>query len=89
MPLIGVGGLVTGEKIEQAATSGWAEFIAIGKAVMANKNLAILLKEGRLDQIRTEIDPDNREYYGFPAYLWELEEKGLAFLPPLKKCKRD
>ena len=56
---------------------------------MANKNLVILLKEGRLDQIRTEIDPNNREYYGFPAYLWELEEKGLAFLPPLKKGKKN
>lgn len=89
VPLIGVGGLVTGEKIEQAATSGWAEFIAVGKAVMANKNLAILLKEGRLDQIRTEIDPNNKEYYGFPAYLWELEEEGLAFLPPLKKGKKN
>lgn len=80
---------MTGEKIEQAATSGWAEFIAVGKAVMANKNLAILLKEGRLDQIRTEIDSNNKEYYGFPAYLWELEEKGLDFLPPLKKGKKN
>lgn len=89
VPLIGVGGLVTGEKIEQASISGWAEFIAVGKAVMANKNLAILLKEGNLSQIKTEVDPAHKEYYGFPSYLWELEEKGLAFLPPLKKCKRD
>ena len=85
VPLIGVGGLVTGEKIEQASTSGWAEFIAVGKAVMANKNLAILLKEGNLSQIKTEVDPAHKEYYGFPSYLWKLEEMGLSFLPPLKK----
>ena len=56
---------------------------------MAYKDLVILLEGGCLDQIRTEIDPNNREYYGFPAYLWELEEKGLAFLPPLKKGKKN
>ena len=26
---------------------------------------------------------------GLQEEIWELEEKGLAFLPPLKKCKKN
>ena len=55
---------------------------------MANKNLAILLKEGRLDQIQTEIDPDNREYYGIPGHTLGAGRKRTRISPAPERNAR-
>ncbi|MDG2954814.1 NADH-dependent flavin oxidoreductase [Bisgaard Taxon 10/6] len=84
LPLIGVGNLYTAEQILAAYQTGWAEFIALGKAVMINPNIATLIKDGRTDEIVTELDPDKADRYGIPDYLWQLCIQGGAWLPPVK-----
>lgn len=84
LPLIGVGNLLTAERISQAYQTGWAEFIALGKAVMLNPNLATLLKEGREAEIVSELDPEQGDHYGIPDLLWSLCVQGGAWLPPVK-----
>ncbi|PJG85655.1 NADH-dependent flavin oxidoreductase [Conservatibacter flavescens] len=84
LPLIGVGNLLSGEQIRGALNSGWAEFIAVGKAVLINPNLATLLKNKQDDLIETTIDPERADHYGLPDNLWQQQLKGLAYLPPLK-----
>lgn len=84
LPLIGVGNLLTGEQIRKAYATGWAEFIALGKAVMLNPNVATLLKENRDSEIVSELDPQQADHYGIPDRLWGYCVQGGAWLPPLK-----
>lgn len=84
LPLIGVGNLLTGAAVRQAFATGWAEFIALGKAVMINPNLATLLKEGRDEEIISELDPNKADHYQIPSRLWNYCLQGLDGLPPLK-----
>ncbi|VEI47560.1 NADH:flavin oxidoreductase [Actinobacillus equuli] len=84
LPLIGVGGLLSGEQIRAAFQTGWAEFIGLGKAVMVNPNIATLLKENRDNEIATELDPTRADQYGMPDILWGLCQQGGAWLPPVK-----
>ncbi|AIL32583.1 NADH-dependent flavin oxidoreductase [Basilea psittacipulmonis] len=84
LPLIGVGNLLSAEQIIHALNTGWAEFIAVGKAVMMNPNLATLIQTGQYDQIETSIDPNRADHYDLPDNLWAQQLQGLAYLPPLK-----
>ncbi|HDL4077720.1 TPA: NADH-dependent flavin oxidoreductase, partial [Mannheimia haemolytica] len=84
LPLIGVGNLLTGEQIRKAYATGWAEFIALGKAVMLNPNVATLLKDNRDSEIVSELDPQQADHYGIPDRLWGYCVQGGAWLPPLK-----
>lgn len=84
LPLIGVGNLMTGNAIEQAFATGWAEFIALGKAVMLNPNIATLLQENRHDDIISEFDPERADHYGYPDLLWQYNCEGGNWLPPVK-----
>jgi 2,4-dienoyl-CoA reductase-like NADH-dependent reductase (Old Yellow Enzyme family) len=84
LPLIGVGNLFTAEQILAAFNTGWAEFIALGKTVMINPTLATLIKEGKENEIITELDPDRADQYGMPDILWGLCQQGGAWLPPVK-----
>lgn len=84
LPLIGVGNLFTAEQILNAFNTGWAEFIALGKTVMINPNIATLIKTGRTDEIETSLDPERADQYGIHGILWELCKAGGAWLPPLK-----
>lgn len=84
LALIGVGDLYTAEQILAAYQTGWAEFIALGKTVMINPNIATLIKDGKTDEIVTELDPDKADRYGIPDYLWQLCIQGGAWLPPVK-----
>lgn len=87
LPLIGVGSLFTAEQISQAFNTGWAEFIALGKTVMINPTIATLIKEGKENEITTELDPTRADQYGIPDILWGLCQQGGAWLPPLKGQK--
>ncbi len=88
LPLIGVGCLLSADDVARAYATGWAEFIAVGKAVMINPNFATLLKDGRqtgeFDKIATSIDPMRNDVYKIPSQLWAYQQKGLAYLPPLQ-----
>lgn len=84
LPLIGVGSLFTADQISDAFNTGWAEFIALGKTVMINPNIATLIKEGKENEIVTELDPSREDQYGIPDILWGLCQQGGAWLPPLK-----
>ena len=88
LPLIGVGNLYTGSDIAQAFETGWAEFIALGKTVMLNPNLADLLREGRDADIQTEFDPARADHYRLPDALWQRCLKNSPWLPPVKGMER-
>ncbi len=86
LPLIGVGGLYTGEEIEKALKTGWAEFIALGKTVIVNPNIGTLIAENREEEIVTELDPEREDRYDLGDFLWErAKQGGSSLLPPLKK----
>ena len=69
MALIGVGGLLSYDDLSKA---GYADFIGVGKALMLNKDLGILLKEGKKDKINLEIDPEHPEQFQMPKMLWGM-----------------
>ena len=70
--LIGVGGLYTYDDLLKALNSGYADFIGVARALMLNKNLGKILKEGKIDEIITEIDPEKPEKYDIPKMLWDM-----------------
>ena len=85
LPLIGVGNLFTADQILAAYETGWAEFIALGKTVMINPHIATQIREGREDEIETQLDPTRADRYGLPDTLWEFASSGTqAWLPPVK-----
>ena len=72
MALIGVGGLLSYDDLSKALDSGYADFIGVGRALMLNKDLGILLKEGKKDKINLEIDPEHPEQFQMPKMLWGM-----------------
>ena len=72
MALIGVGGLFSNEDLNKALDSGYADFIGVARALMLNKDLGILLKEGKGDKLNLEIDPEHPEKYDIPKILWSM-----------------
>lgn len=83
-PLIGVGNLLTAEQVNEAYQTGWAEFIAVAKAVLINPNFATLVKEKRYKEIETTIDIDRQLDYRYPERLWQMQLQGISWFPPLK-----
>jgi len=84
--LIGVGGLYTDKDFNKALNSGYSDFIGTGRASMLNKDLAILLKEGKSDKLEVTVDPNHPEKYSFPKILWDMTIKGTEdWLPPVQK----
>ena len=82
--LIGIGGLLSENDLNSAINSGLSEFIAVGKASILNKNLGVLLGQGKGDEIILELDPEHPEKYEIPTNLWEICLTGQEWLPPLK-----
>ena len=82
--LIGVGGLLSENEIAEAANSEFSEFIAVGCASLLNPNIGTILKEGKGEELNLEIDPEHREKYFLPTYLWNMCLKGIDWMPPLK-----
>jgi 2,4-dienoyl-CoA reductase-like NADH-dependent reductase (Old Yellow Enzyme family) len=83
--LIGCGGLKSEADFKSAVKSGYSEFIAAGMASMMNRDLGILLKEGKGDKIEVEIDPKHPERYAMPPNLWKMCFEGISWFPPLKR----
>ena len=86
--LIGCGGLKSEEDFKSALNSGYSEFIAAGMASMMNRNLGILLKQGKGNELEVEIDPEHPERYAMPPTLWNMCFQGIGWFPPLKKKYR-
>ena len=82
--LIGVGGLYSDKDFNKALNSGYSDFIATGRASMLNKDLGILLKEGKGDKINLALEPDHPEKYSIPKKLWNFCVNGGDWLPPIK-----
>ena len=82
--LIGVGGLLSEKDLSTAFDSGFSEFIGFGCASMINKDLGILLKENKGNQISLEIDPEHPEKYSFPPVLWKMCCQGPGGILPIK-----
>ena len=83
--LIGLGGLRTEEDFNKAVNTGFSEFIGTGIASILNRDLGILLKEGKGDKILVELDLEHPENYTIPKNLlekcitnkkWDLKIKG-------------
>ena len=85
MALIGVGGLYTDKDFKKALNSGYSDFIGTGRASMLNKDLGILLKEGKGDKLNLVLEPDHPEKYSIPKLLWDWCVKGGEWLPPVQK----
>ena len=84
LPLIGVGNLIGAGQVLAAFQSGWAELIAVGKAVMLNPDFAVRLQNGDVANLETAADPDRADHYGYTEKLWQHQLRGLAYMPPLK-----
>ena len=82
--LIGVGGLYSYKDFNKALKSEFVEFIGTGRASILNKNLGVLLKEQRENEINLLLDPVHPELYSIPKLLWALCIKGDDWLPPVK-----
>ena len=82
--LIGVGGLKSEKDLISAGNTGFTEFIAVGVASMMNRDLGILLKEGKGSSLNLELDPEHPEKYVMPKHLWEMCLSNEEWLPPIK-----
>lgn len=86
LPLIGVGSLKTADDIIDAYNTGWAEFIALGRAVMLNPNLIDLIKNDQEDEIETKFNWNHIERYRYTPALLDAYNKGLD--PAYRNPKR-
>ena len=84
LALIGCGGLKSYDEFNKAMNSGFCEFIAAGKANLLNKDLGVLLEEGKKDEINLELDPEHPEKYLIPSELWKACLTVPGWLPPIK-----
>ena len=53
-------------------SGGEQQMLAVGRALMLNKDLGTLLKEGKGDKINLEIDPEHPEKFDIPKILWGM-----------------
>ena len=83
--LIGLGGLYTDKDFNKALNSGYSDLIGTSRASMLNKDLGILLKEGKSAQICLEFGIDHPEKYGISKILWYMCIQEPEWAPPIKK----
>ena len=83
--LIGLGGLYSDKDFNKALNSGYSDFIGTGRASMLNRDLAILLKEGKGDKLNLTLESDQPEKYLIPKLLWGMCLKGGDWIPPVQK----
>ena len=70
--LIGLGGLYSDKDFNKALNSGYSDFIGTGRASMLNRDLAILLKEGKGDKLNLTLELDHPEKYLIYKPLWGI-----------------
>lgn len=77
MPLIGVGELFTGKDLIDAYNTGWAEFLAVGRAVMLNPDLIDLIKNDQEDKIEKKFNWAHQDHYRYTDTMLEAKKQGL------------
>jgi 2,4-dienoyl-CoA reductase-like NADH-dependent reductase (Old Yellow Enzyme family) len=77
LPLIGVGSLKTADQILDAYNTGWADLIAVGRAVMLNPDLIDLIKNDHEDQIETKFNWKNAAHYRYTPSMLQAERDHL------------
>lgn len=82
--LIGCQRLKYLEEFNSAMNSGFCEFVAVGKDNLLNKDLGILLEEGKAAEINLELDPEHLEKYLIPNDLWKACFTAPGWLRPIK-----
>lgn len=82
LPLIGVGNLTHIHKIQRAFATGWAEFVAIGKAALLNPDWVARIATEQ--PLQSELDPQQADHYGLPSGLWQKCLQGASYLPVIK-----
>lgn len=84
MALVGVGGLVTGEDLDNALKSGLCEFAAVGKSIMMNPRLGTLLLKDKNARVESALDLGRADHYAIPDPLWAMCRQAQDWLPPVK-----
>ncbi|WP_373841558.1 NADH-dependent flavin oxidoreductase [Limosilactobacillus sp.] len=91
LPLIGVGSLKTADQILDAYNTGWADLIAVGRAVMLNPDLIDLIKSGNEDQIETKFNWKHAAHYRYTPAMLQAERDHIDMAihnpRPVKKTK--
>ncbi|WP_295730492.1 NADH-dependent flavin oxidoreductase [uncultured Limosilactobacillus sp.] len=77
LPLIGVGSLKTADQILDAYNAGWADLIAVGRAVMLNPDLIDLIKHDHEDQIETSFNWQHAAHYRYTPAMLQAERDHL------------
>lgn len=77
LPLIGVGSLKTADQILDAYNTGWADLVAVGRAVMLNPDLIDLIKNDHEDQIETKFSWKNAAHYRYTPAMLQAERDHL------------
>ncbi|MFR0771594.1 MAG: hypothetical protein ACLSH6_06250 [Limosilactobacillus pontis] len=77
LPLIGVGSLKTPDQMLEAYQTGWADLIAVGRAVMLNPDLIDLIKNDQVDQVETSFDWHHAAHYRYTPSMLQAERDHL------------
>ncbi len=73
LPLIGIGGLVSGQSIADAGNSGYADLVAVGRGAIINPDFAVKIAEGRDDELNNSLDgASTAQQQHIPEVLWKL-----------------
>ena len=84
--LIGLGDLVTADRLAKALATRWTDFVAIGRTAVATPHAASLIATGREEELSAEIDPARKSFYHIPEPLWKLiMADDMGWLPRVKK----
>lgn len=77
LPLIGVGSLKTPDQMLEAYQTGWADLIAVGRAVMLNPDLIDLIKNDQEDKVETSFDWHHAAHYRYTPSMLQAERDHL------------
>lgn len=77
LPLIGVGSLKTADQMLEAYQTGWADLIAVGRAVMLNPDLIELIQRGQEDRIETSFNWAHAGHYRYTPAMLQAERDHL------------
>ena len=87
LPLIGVGGLVSAQSIADAANSGHAELIAVGRGAIINPDFALKIAAGRENELADSLDgPLGSQAQHIPDALWQ-QFLGMKQWVPIRGLK--
>lgn len=80
----------TGKDLIDAYNTGWAEFLAVGRAVMLNPDLIDLIKNDQEDKIEKKFNWAHQDHYRYTDTMLEAKKQGLdlAYRNPHPRRRR-